>query len=43
MRKVNLDIQDRLIASQTGNTTSTEFTQGSVRKVYLNFFDEEVA
>ena len=30
MRKVNLDIQDRLIASQTGNTTSTEFTQGSV-------------
>ena len=38
---VNLDIKDRLINDQTGNISHIEFAQGSVRKVYVKFSDEQ--
>ena len=41
MLTVNLDMQDRLINGQTGNIRHIEFAQGSVWKVYINFFDEQ--
>ena len=41
MLTVNIDIQDRLINSQTGNISHTEFTQGSVCKIYVKFPDEQ--
>ena len=40
MLKVNLDIYGRLINSQRGNISHTEFGQGSVWKVYAKFSDE---
>ena len=38
---VNLDIQDCLINDQTGNISHIEFSQCSVRKVYVKFSDEQ--
>ena len=38
---VNLDIQDCLINDQTGNISHIEFSQRSVRKVYVKFSDEQ--
>ena len=41
MLTVNLEIQDRLINGQTGNISHAEFAQSSVRKVYVEFSDEQ--
>ena len=41
MLTVNVDIQDRLINGQTGNIEHIEFVQGTVRKVYVKFSDEQ--
>ena len=41
MLEINIDIQVRLINDQTGNTRHIEFAQGSVCKVYVNFFGEQ--
>ena len=41
MLTVNVDIQDRLINGQTGNIEDIEFAQGTVRKVYVKFSDEQ--
>ena len=41
MLLVNIDIRNRLINGQTGNIRQTEFPQGSVRKVYVNFSNEQ--
>ena len=34
-------MQDCLINGQTGNTEHIEFVQGTVRKVYVKFSDEQ--
>ena len=41
MLKIILDIQDRLNNDKTGNISHIEFPQSIVRKVYVNFFDEQ--
>ena len=41
MLTANLDIQDSLINGHTGNINHLEFTQGSGRKVYVNFSGEQ--
>ena len=41
MLLVNIDIRNRLINGQTGNIRQAEFPQGSVRKVYVNFSNEQ--
>ena len=41
MLKVNSDMQDRPIISQMANNSYIEFAQGSVRKVYVKFSDEQ--
>ena len=41
MLTVNIDIQGRLINGQTGIIRHIEFVQGSARKVYIKFFDEQ--
>ena len=41
MLTVNIDIQYRLINGQTGNIRHTEFAEGTVHKVYVNFSDEQ--
>ena len=38
---MKLDIQDRLINCQTGTISHIEFAQGSVRKVYVKFSNEQ--
>ena len=42
MLTVNVDIQDRLTNGQTGNIEHIEFVQGTIRKVYAKFTDEQV-
>ena len=41
MFAINLDIQNCLINSQTGNFSHIEFPQGIVRKVYVTFSDNQ--
>ena len=41
MLAVNINIQDRLINGETGNTSHIEFAQVSVQKVYVMFFVEQ--
>ena len=41
MLTVNVYIQDRLINGQTGNIEDIEFAEGTVRKVYVKFSDEQ--
>ena len=41
MLTVNVDIQDCLINGQAGKIRHIEFAQGSVRKVYVKFSDEQ--
>ena len=41
MLAVNRDIQDHLINGQIGIIRHTEFAQGSARKVYIKFSDEQ--
>ena len=37
----NIDVQDRLINGQTRIIRHIEFVEGSARKVYLKFYDEQ--
>ena len=41
MSTVDLDIQNRLINGQTGNISHIEFAQGSIRKAYVKYSDEQ--
>ena len=41
MLTVNIYIQDRLINGQTGIIRHIEFAEGSARKVYITFSDEQ--
>ena len=41
MLTVNIDIQDRLLNGQTRIIRHNEFSQGSARKVYINFSNEQ--
>ena len=41
MLTVNLNIQNRLINCQTGNTSHIEFSKGSVRKVFVKYYNEQ--
>lgn len=43
MQTVNTYIQDRPIKDQTGNINRIEFSQGTVVKVYVEFFMNSVA
>ena len=43
MLAVNIDTQDGLINSQTGIIRHIEFTQGSFRRVYVKFHDEQTS
>ena len=43
MLTVNIDIQDRLINGQTGNSRHIEFAQGGDRKVYIKFSNKQVS
>ena len=42
MLAVTVDIQDRPVNGQTENIEHIEFVQGTVRKVYVNFSDEQL-
>ena len=41
MLTINIDIEYRLIYSQTGITGHIEFAQGSAREVYIKFSDKQ--
>ena len=42
MLAVTVDKQDRPVNGQTENIEHIEFVQGTVRKVYVNFSDEQL-